>query len=443
MILNKNQKEQLIEERVRCICGFKDIQKEEMESDNLYIQCDHCLILQHGTCMGFSDEKGIPNIYYCEICRPDLHSVTDDSKIPPLSKYQPLNEDFHSSVNWRSFPSKKYWIINSKNTYDTQFINVSGKVVEKASSEPITSIEKEKVSLGKRKRRRNSDLPKLSIDHETKRIQTLSVFPQISLNAQCNDLEEEQLASVIKKRKKGTNTGVDIRNILVKGRQSENKNKGKANEKKTKNISDNNLDATTNSSKSKQISLKTNTQNNTNQSTDLNQKIYFKTKSKKNQSTVRHQHDTRQAQIQKDSKEQIPPNVLNTINKPSRPRIPQPKITMTEMKKRVAAILEYIGRTQLEIASDEEHKKKLFHPLLEKIDKEIIHKKDDFTEKLNKEKLMNLSDNKDNIIETSLDTKIMNNDVLQYNFDSFEMMDNLTKQLLEWKEKYGSYKENL
>ncbi|KAG5519883.1 hypothetical protein PMAC_000160 [Pneumocystis sp. 'macacae'] len=428
---------QSIEETTRCVCGLQDVQSEEIDSGSLYIQCDHCLVWQHGFCVGFTDEKDIPDIYYCEICRPDLHHITYKQKALPSSKYTSLEGHAQPVSGLRYFSSKKRWIVNSKDTtYETQLPVFLGKTVEKASSEPITTIEKELPKKGKR--RRNSDLPELSINCKAKRIRTLSVSPQTLLDTQCNDSEEEQSTTIVKKRKREANTGIDIRNALVKGRQNE-KNKNKANEKKNK-ILDSNLDLTTNSSKSKQVLSKANTQNSTNRSVDIDQKLRSKTKSKKTSSNVRHQHDTRHTLFQKDL-EQTFSNTLNTIDKPSRPRIPQAKITMTEMKKRVAAILEYIGRTQLEMASDEEYRKKLFVPLLQKIDKEITDKKENLPGNLDKKKMMNLSQYKNNVIENPSDAKIINSDIFHYNFDSLEMMDNLTKQLLEWEEKYGSYKD--
>lgn len=78
--LIRNGEESVIEEVTRCVCGFQDVQNEGLAERNLYIQCDHCLVWQHGACVGFKDEKSIPEIYYCEICRPDLHHVTHKAK---------------------------------------------------------------------------------------------------------------------------------------------------------------------------------------------------------------------------------------------------------------------------------------------------------------------------------------------------------------------------
>lgn len=40
----------------------------------MMIQCEECLSWQHGPCVGLSKEEDCPQQYYCEQCRPELHS---------------------------------------------------------------------------------------------------------------------------------------------------------------------------------------------------------------------------------------------------------------------------------------------------------------------------------------------------------------------------------
>ena len=42
---------------------------------NFFVQCDHCHVWQHGGCMGFTDEEQLPDEYYCELCKPQLHKT--------------------------------------------------------------------------------------------------------------------------------------------------------------------------------------------------------------------------------------------------------------------------------------------------------------------------------------------------------------------------------
>ncbi|CAM9015741.1 unnamed protein product [Wickerhamomyces anomalus] len=93
------------------------------------------------------------------------------------------------------------------------------------------------------------------------------------------------------------------------------------------------------------------------------------------------------------------------FNKPTKPRLPNQRTTMNEMRKRVAAILEFIGRTQVDIATEQDDKSELT-----KYVEDDVHK----------EKIEKLFEN--------------------YN-GSLELMDGLTRKLLIWEEKYGKLGE--
>ncbi len=50
------------------------------------VQCETCKVWQHGLCMGYESEDQLQNDdYYCEQCRPDLH--TDLLKYVSCSSY--------------------------------------------------------------------------------------------------------------------------------------------------------------------------------------------------------------------------------------------------------------------------------------------------------------------------------------------------------------------
>lgn len=42
---------------------------------DFFVQCDKCLVWQHGGCVGFQDEIELPDEYFCEICKPRLHKI--------------------------------------------------------------------------------------------------------------------------------------------------------------------------------------------------------------------------------------------------------------------------------------------------------------------------------------------------------------------------------
>ncbi|KAI4179226.1 MAG: hypothetical protein L6R41_007964 [Letrouitia leprolyta] len=56
---------------IRCICGYVE---EDEDDDRKMIICDSCEAWQHNECMEMSlDDNELPEQYFCEQCRPDLH----------------------------------------------------------------------------------------------------------------------------------------------------------------------------------------------------------------------------------------------------------------------------------------------------------------------------------------------------------------------------------
>ncbi|KAL8660099.1 MAG: hypothetical protein Q9226_000091 [Calogaya cf. arnoldii] len=56
---------------IRCICGYV---VEDEDDDRKMICCDSCTAWQHNECMEVSlDDDELPEQYFCELCRPDLH----------------------------------------------------------------------------------------------------------------------------------------------------------------------------------------------------------------------------------------------------------------------------------------------------------------------------------------------------------------------------------
>ncbi|KAK9365360.1 transcription factor S-II, central domain-containing protein [Lipomyces kononenkoae] len=70
----KKQSEEEEESSVRCVCGLETTDPDDDKP--LMVQCEKCLCWQHPECtMGITDETEVPDEYFCELCRPDLHEV--------------------------------------------------------------------------------------------------------------------------------------------------------------------------------------------------------------------------------------------------------------------------------------------------------------------------------------------------------------------------------
>jgi hypothetical protein len=63
---------------VRCLCGFNtdpNVYYENSSREYILMRCDMCRLRQHGGCIGFFIPGDVPDCYYCEKCRPDMHTI--------------------------------------------------------------------------------------------------------------------------------------------------------------------------------------------------------------------------------------------------------------------------------------------------------------------------------------------------------------------------------
>ena len=91
------------DEAVRCVCGqeeypgppslddLKHAAKDGFNLDSVfpteitddlagfYVQCDVCKVWQHGACVGLTNDETLPEYYYCDDCRGDLHKIYTSS----------------------------------------------------------------------------------------------------------------------------------------------------------------------------------------------------------------------------------------------------------------------------------------------------------------------------------------------------------------------------
>lgn len=103
------------DEAVRCICGnedypgppaFEDLKQASRDgydieaifpsvvTDDLagfFVQCDICKVWQHGACVGLVNDSTLPEEYYCEECRKDLHKIISSTTGHKCSIYLALN----------------------------------------------------------------------------------------------------------------------------------------------------------------------------------------------------------------------------------------------------------------------------------------------------------------------------------------------------------------
>ncbi|KAJ5833391.1 Zinc finger PHD-type [Penicillium riverlandense] len=71
-----------------------DILSDDVGS--MFIQCDSCKVWQHGGCVGIMDEETSPDEYFCEECRKDLHKIQGEPNGQRSSTYLPVAPIAHS-----------------------------------------------------------------------------------------------------------------------------------------------------------------------------------------------------------------------------------------------------------------------------------------------------------------------------------------------------------
>ena len=85
-----NEEDEEEEGETRCICGELD----PPDDSGLYIQCEQCGVWQHGFCVGISEgEDSNLDKYWCEQCKPELHRLYNVESTGELrSVYKPIQE---------------------------------------------------------------------------------------------------------------------------------------------------------------------------------------------------------------------------------------------------------------------------------------------------------------------------------------------------------------
>lgn len=105
-------------EVTRCVCGRDELTPLQTNAQllqllqleygikvdlGLFIQCDKCLVWQHGYCVGLFMNDDVPDKYWCEMCRPEMHVVVEElatGSRPSRTLYKPVNEKRRALLNW-------------------------------------------------------------------------------------------------------------------------------------------------------------------------------------------------------------------------------------------------------------------------------------------------------------------------------------------------------
>lgn len=341
------------QEVTRCICGQDEVntrginpqlhallwKEYQIKIDNgLFIQCDKCSVWQHGYCVGLFINEDVPEKYWCEICKPDLHILIYENGEVVRSLYKPVNDKRKKLLHENSLSQES----NNK--------RVKPKRQNQTSSSPLSTTENNKIS---RKERKHYD-----------------------------ESYDEQLQQALRESAKESGIPYDPKN------KSKRKKSGDSSDssKRMKHESD-----------QEQSNAEEHEENNDEKEDTKIKKLKIKPKSSKAKN-IKNKGNESASTMTKDE----------LINQPSKPRYVNEKSSIYELRKRTGAILEWLGRSQLELEE----------------------------EKLNKIELFSYKEKLD-LNQQQIDQD--NNKVIDNFNENLQLMEKLTEQILNWEQQFGKY----
>ncbi|CUM50884.1 uncharacterized protein AC631_01287 [Debaryomyces fabryi] len=343
------------QEVTRCICGQDEVntrginpqlhallwKEYQIKIDNgLFIQCDKCSVWQHGYCVGLFINEDVPEKYWCEICKPDLHIFIYDNNEIVRSLYKPVNDK-----------RKKLLVENSISQENNNKRN-KAKRPGQSNSSPVSASENSKLP---RKERRHYD-----------------------------ESYDEQLQQALRESAKESGISYD--------------SKAKNKRKKSGDSSDTNKKLKHESEQDQSNAEETEVNDESKEESRL-KKLKIKPKSSKSKATKG--TSTTDSTLSTLTKEEL-------INQASKPRYVNEKSSIYELRKRTGAILEWLGRSQLELEE----------------------------EKLNKIELFSY---KDKIDLNQQQIEQDNNKVIEGFNENLQLMEKLTEKILNWEQQFGKY----
>ncbi|AEY97631.1 FAFL052Cp [Eremothecium gossypii FDAG1] len=392
------------EGETRCVCGELD----PPDASGFFIQCESCSVWQHGYCVGIMEGESTPDKYWCEQCRPEQHAVYTNDLGKRRSNYKPTQQRRRQSRRAkrgdRSADSASD-ADRQRRRYDDELrprSRDSGQYDDDARG-PNSSAgsEQDERRLLNRKRAtlsaREEKQYQLMLEKAIRESRRTSQ-PEEVLKAEHKDLSDRELSGedtspttatsstsmgtlppVTTKQEQGKGSSSEASRVLGSGPPVSSGSAG-AMRKRTRGKS-----ATSNSSSEEDGGRKRSRRGGTRKSAGSSMQ-----------------------RVPPGSNSSVGGNNASTngqevgIGKPIKPRLPTQKTSISEMRRRIYAILEYLSRTQSQLTDGE----------------------------LGKEQLIQFVENDDFICKI--------NTIFQDYSKSLKLMDSLTRKLLLWEQKYAS-----
>ncbi|KDE75043.1 PHD Zn-finger protein [Aspergillus oryzae 100-8] len=363
-----------------------DLMSDEIGS--MFIQCDQCKVWQHGGCVGIMDEAMSPDEYFCEECRKDLHRIKNESNGQYSSQYLPVAPPSPASSSRDSSRDNSKRTKDSKSrqndpsnpkrrsTMNSRDARAASRSQHNKETKDVEEPEAEQPDATNRRKGR-SDRRKGDAVSPTKTVATNLEPPQPSPDTTA-PAPEPAPSRPSTRKSVGRNQYTRDRDVNGNGDSS-----------------------------------------------------FMMNSPRRGQS-----HDTNGDSPRVGGANGTYLNGSES-GKPSRPRYVNQRTTMNEMKRRVAAILEFISRMQVEMASAGEsttppgvNSDRLNGILMKAV-----------SEQLENAMASTVSEADSGTATTDGENGAVSTEKEFKDLSSVEMMDVLTRHLLKWQQEYGKFGE--
>lgn len=355
------------DEITRCICGFQEYQggdDDQTDTDGLFIQCDQCKVWQHGFCVGITDNESTPDNYYCEKCKPELHQEGHNKVGLKTSIYLPAQAEL-LKPSAKEITHKRRTTMNSRDAeYDDE---VFKRMLEVSKQETKVNPDSSRASRGrKRGTSEDSDEPK-----ESKRSRT-SNSPESPTNAvtESSDEKPTKTSTAPASSRKARGTTTRIASTTSASKRTSARNRGTEKTEVRKEDSEHSDDyaprkqhrATRNAAED--VNLPTVVPEPVPDTPQQSSKRPARNGNtnggrRKNGRQTRQSEDpldvpTPMSRVESTAGHAKLDSTVSVLEKPTKPRLPPSRMSFNEMKKRVNGISEYITRTQVEMANNQQ-----------------------------------------------------------------------------------------
>lgn len=387
------------DEVTRCICGSDELLVPDNSGTDFddvdpgfFIQCDKCSVWQHGYCVGIKGESNAPEKYWCEKCRPDLHYLFVDKYGIQRSQYNANGYDTrkrHSKATSQNEPEvnesseeepldkhkKQRTTINSVRDYDYEAM--LKKALEESARE--SGVQPEKVDVP------NTNVPPFRNTRSSSRRHSPKSGDESSTGSKRNSVSSDHVVDVPSKGKvpRSFSTDQNVPSLSA----SENESSAGSSRMRTVRNSRNRAAKSRKTSGSKNMDG-------------------YRSHGSESDSGYRSGSKARRTQRSKRGKHSVESKLED--DRPFRANIPNSRISIEEMRRRIYSIMEFISNIKVELTNDEDTKNSMIE----------MQKQDPSGELRKPENL-------------ALQKKLIG----CYN-DSVVRLNSLTKQLSDWEGKY-------